>query len=381
MTDDRQALDEALLAAVNDGRMTPLRAVLARGENLREWGYETAEWGVTNASAEILELLHEAGLAWSAPVPWDTAPGESISVVDNLLLQALLSGVTTPEVVRALLARGANPNLRVSGRPLLAAFLARGASLDLPVLDALLAARSDVNATDDEGATPLMHAVSRQGDGRREAIARLLAAGAEAGRRDNAGRSAADRAAGVPAPEYIEALRPAAGSRAHAAATAATLPALPPGGYFVLQPIGEPLSLRWAAGADDAEAAQRFVEERLGWSRGPLGPFPILQRVSADDAPRPADPFAARQAGRVTPGQLLVLTVTGFALVDPRADDPEPEQPTPLFALVGIFPGDALAAARAHADTREGHSLVARLESLIRVTDGYPERVESLTVT
>lgn len=380
MANERDAMSQALLAAVNDEDLAPLRALLAGGVDWSGPGQEAAEWGVTNASLPILAALEDAGFPWRAPVPWATSPAEAIPVVDNLLTQALLSGVTTPELVRFLLERGADPNLRVRGRPLLAAFLARGADLDLPVLEALLAAGPDVNAADADGATPLMHAVSRPGDGRLEAVARLLAAGADAGRRDNAGRSAADRAAGLPAPEFVESLRAATRAPARPASAEDPLAALPPGGFFVLRPIGDPPSWRWAGSAEDAEAAHRFVEEHLGWSRGPLGPYPVLQRVSADDAPRPADPFAARQAGRIIPGQLLVLTLTGYAPVDPRADEPGPEPPPPLFALVGIFPGDALAAARAHADSRSGQSCVARLESLIRVTDGYPERVDSLHV-
>jgi ankyrin repeat protein len=294
------------------------------------------------------------------------------ATVDALFAQAVLSGIAPPEFVDFLLAQGADPNSRHDGRPLLTRFFARSADVNLEVLESFLAASPAVNAVDGEGTTALMMAASRSGSGRAEALERLLAAGADPLARDAQGRTAVDWAAGVPAPDYVEVFR-AHGMGRDSATPPGAIPApqvlreLPPGLFFVLSPVGTPLSLRWVCAEESLDAAVKQVQERLAWSRSPIGPFPVLQLVSATDRSRLANALAVRQLGKAAPGALLVLSLVAVSQV-------------PLFVVSGVFPAAAVQAAQSMADAQPGWSMVARLETLTRMEDGCPSPVEELQI-
>jgi ankyrin repeat protein len=102
-----------------------------------------------------------------------------------------------PQVVRALITLGANPNLRmnyhspVDGRRengVVALMFARSPE----VVVALVAAGADVNAADEDGLTSLIRAAYW---GKRDVVKALLDAGADAALKTKSGRSAKDVAA------------------------------------------------------------------------------------------------------------------------------------------------------------------------------------------
>lgn len=385
MADDFKALNDALNLAVDTGDASALLKALASGADLSQWLQTAAESAVmlalmSKSTVEVLEILRAAGLDMAQRSPEHSAAGKPVALFEKLLLQSLFGSVPTAGVASYLLSLGADPNRRVYGRPLLGAFLCRGADIDVAVLDALLAAGPDIDATDADGATALMHAACRHGSGRAEALERLLACGADPARRDHQGRSAADRAAALPAPAYLEVFRRhlqnAAGANASPVAVRFPAQDMAAGSFFVLEPIGAPLTWRWSAAAEDAAAALRLIETRYGTSRPPIGPFPTLQLVAASDRGGAADPYAARHAGQAAPGNLLVLCLTAYS--PKEAHDPQRADPRPIFVVTGVFGADARDAAQALAESQRGWSLVARLESLTLMTDGYADPVASV---
>lgn len=365
--------DVSLIAAIDraldDGALAPLRAAVAQADLAAE-GDEAADWVILNASMSdhaeaVLETLLAGGLDLVAQV--DTGDG-SCRRVDRLLAFALGGGVTTPGVIGWLIARGADVNRRVNGDPLVAMCLTRSADVNLALFDALLAGGPDVNAANDEGVTALMRAAARDGDGRPDAIERLLARGADPHRRDRQGRTAADYAAAVPAPHLLQRL-PTEGAAMRSSLPFCAAFGLRPGDWCVLEPLGTPVSWRWVTAASDAGDAQRAIETRYGWSRPPIGPFAVLQVVDVGEHARRADAHATRHAGAAMPGRFVLLTLTALAPPDQDAD--LPPAPRALFVVSGVFNHHADATAALSAP--RGYSIIARLQALTVMTDGYPD--------
>jgi hypothetical protein len=221
-----------------------------------------------------------------------------------------------------------------------------------------------------------MCAASRDGNGRMEALARLLAAGADPSMRDHQGKSVADWAAAVPVPAYLDVLRghglggKAPNSQAGIAAPF-SFEMMPADGYFVLEPIAKPLCLRWLGRAETVEAALNVVQQRYDWSRPPLGPFPILQRISPDSEGRMVDPFAPRQGGKAALGSLCVLSLSAFSPIARSDQDSLSLEQRPIFVVSGLFPCCGQAAAQSLADAQAGWCCVARLVALTMIADGY----------
>jgi ankyrin repeat protein len=67
-----------------------------------------------------------------------------------------------PDIVEMLLTAGANPNLRAEGG--ITVFHEAGATGQIDVAEMLLKRGGDINAADDQGRTPLAHAVERKMD-------------------------------------------------------------------------------------------------------------------------------------------------------------------------------------------------------------------------
>lgn len=371
---DKPTID-ALNTALDEGELGPLRAALPHVD-LALCGDEVADWVLINATmtdhaAAILDALCEAGLDMAAAVPVDDGGATHWPRVDRLLVGALGGGLTTPEVVAWLLQHGADVDRRVGGESLLGRFLAVGANLDLAVLDTVLDAGPDVNAAGADGATPLMRAASRGGYGRAQAIERLLARGADPARRDRDNRTAADYAAAVPVPEYIALLKPAAQTTPTARCAAHDVE---PGGWFVLEPFGEPRVWRWSMPAANAAAAQQHIETCYGASRTPIGPFAALELLDVGDASRGADAHAALWPGSMAPGQLVVLTLSAAVPPHPYIDAPG-APPRAVFVVSGVFDPRSTARARACVAAQRGWSVIARLGSLTLMADGWPEAV------
>ena len=98
------------------------------------------------------------------------------------------------EVVKRLLQRGADPNLRITYRSPVDGRVEKGVvalmfSRSLEAVTALLEAGADPNVHDEEGTTPLMRAVLATPPA---AVEALLAAGADAQARNRGGDTAAD---------------------------------------------------------------------------------------------------------------------------------------------------------------------------------------------
>jgi ankyrin repeat protein len=98
------------------------------------------------------------------------------------------------EVVKRLLQRGADPNLRMTYRSPVDGRVEEGAvalmfSRSLEAVTALLEAGADPNVHDEDGTTPLMRAVLATPPA---AVKALLAAGADAGAQNRAGDTAAE---------------------------------------------------------------------------------------------------------------------------------------------------------------------------------------------
>ena len=387
MVEDKlKTLNEAFYSAIDTKDTSALRkAILVIDTDIKEWGPEIASHAITYSAIGILELLNESRLDWSGCWYEQDDNSESLSIIDALFSQSLFRGVTTAEVAKFLLAHGANVNRTVNGCPLLSCFLSRSANVDANVFDALLTALPDVDASDSQGTTALMYAVSRQGDGRIKALEHLLAAGADPFKRDLHGKTAADWAAGIAAPAYLDVLR--RHGLDNIPANEKSVVTMPPflremqkDSYFILAPIGdmEPLSLCWAGLAATSEAALNLVEDRFGWSRSPIGPFPVMQFVSATDFNRTANPHAVRHVGSVMPGNFVVICFTAIVPKEAWSSDADSINPRPIFVISGVFPAEGLESAQSFADIQTGWSLIARLEALHMMADGYSSQIEVL---
>lgn len=140
-------------AAGNDA--AALRQLLKDGHNADEGddSWTPLIWAVRSGSVDAINVLMDAGSDVNHPGPtgddWDATP----------LQHAILA--RQPAAVRALLDRGANPNLKAFGdaASLAPIFLAAG-DTDPTILKLLIDHGADARIEDEHGATPLAHAVS-----------------------------------------------------------------------------------------------------------------------------------------------------------------------------------------------------------------------------
>ena len=138
-----------------------------------------------------LRLLLDAGVD---PDSWDSETGESILSI------AAADGKS--EIVDLLLRAGADPDSRVTVTPPIIAAAAEGFGA---IVAELLHFYAEVDATDEDGATALMHAASC---GCGDLVKTLIEAGASATRRDRYGNSALILAAECRHSHLIEVLSP-----------------------------------------------------------------------------------------------------------------------------------------------------------------------------
>ena len=142
-------------------------------------------------------LLTAAGRGEREAMDAAIAAGADVNAVsgygNSVLYNACFADHRT--AIAALLARGADPNLRMTYRSpvdgrvevgLVALMVCRSAA----AVETLLAAGADPNVSDDHGSTPLMRAALAAGS---DAVAMLMKAGADPAAKDAAGRTAADR--------------------------------------------------------------------------------------------------------------------------------------------------------------------------------------------
>jgi ankyrin repeat protein len=144
-----------------------------------------------------LLLLTAAGDGDLAGIDAAIAAGGDVNAVSGHGNSVLYNACFADQLqaIAALLARGADPNRRmtyhspVDGRVevgVVALMVCRSAA----AVETLLAAGADPNVSDNQGSTPLMRAALAAGP---EAVALLLKAGANPAAKDAAGRTAADR--------------------------------------------------------------------------------------------------------------------------------------------------------------------------------------------
>jgi ankyrin repeat protein len=161
----------ALFAAAGNGRQAAVRALLSANADPNDGSLAAA---ALRGDMAILHVLLDAG---ADPARDPNALSEATRRGNDAVVLLLLergaraagtpgditplhraAGVCGPEVVRALVARGADPNVRDHSRqtPLVYAVASRRPDN----VRALLAAGADPNARDAEGKTPLQHAAA-----------------------------------------------------------------------------------------------------------------------------------------------------------------------------------------------------------------------------
>jgi ankyrin repeat protein len=138
-------------AARND--VAALHHLLDDGHNADEGGdsWTALIWAARSGSGDAITVLLDSGadvnLPGSTGDDWDATP------LQHAILQR------QPAAVRLLLDRGADPNLGAASKSLAPLFLASG-DTDPAILKLLLAHGADPTVEDENGATPLSHAVS-----------------------------------------------------------------------------------------------------------------------------------------------------------------------------------------------------------------------------
>lgn len=244
----------ALHTAISNGNRESVRLLLEHGAKPNmtalygHHGVTPLMMAASRGDAEIAELLlkHKAD-----PKPVD-ARG------NTALLNAVLQ--KSPEVVRALLAGGANPDTTHPGDyPVLMIAVTDAANRE--VVAALLAGKANVNAPDPNGKTPLHWAAETR---RQDLVELLIQAGADVNLRDKAGKTALDYAKQGTPPGGAVALRP-------------PLPGvpMPVAGGFVPQPGSLPQATTESTPADVAALLRQH---------GALDELPDFTRISVSRA-------------------------------------------------------------------------------------------------
>ncbi len=354
------------------------------GADVARLGPDAAVWGVTNGNLATLNALDQAALPWLTPYPARDGNVEPIPFVDTLVTQAL-HGVTTPAILDFLFRRGASPSLESGGRSLLHWFVVWHGTPDLKVMDALLATNIDVNARDGNGATALMYAAGRN---HAEACECMLAKGADPALWDLLERTAADWAAARGSVAALKVLRrrtlritiphrKLSEIESNPALAARTDDFLLLDTRFTL--------MRWEGVFADLESALSMAEQRFGWSRSPVGPFPVLRVIrSGSSTDCVADPFASQCEGAAMVGDVLVLTLAAVAISGPGDPVEEAMQakpdPRPIFAISGVFDKSDADTAAAFAREQKGWSMIVRLEALPVLEDGWRKDVTWLDI-
>ena len=161
--------------AVNRYGMTPLMLALCKDSNvIRRIG---GAWYSSNLKT-VLELLK-------------ASPDLEVKALHGSTALRLAIQNSKPEVVKALIAAGADVNARTENGSTMLIAASRGD--DAPqVLSALLEAGAEIDAADQAGRTALMLAARWN---KAKVVDALLAAGADVAMRDNEGKCAADHAA------------------------------------------------------------------------------------------------------------------------------------------------------------------------------------------
>jgi ankyrin repeat protein len=213
----------ALSAAVERREIEVAETLLKRGADV-DAGHPLgiAAW---RGDLALVTLLMDAGASLvrgQLPVLASAASSGRIEVVEALLARgarplppalhhAASEGV--PEIVAALLKRGMDANVRDRHNYLMPLHFA-AQNLRVDAVRLLLAAGAKVDARSKDGETPLMFSLriplrhlNAQASQRQEIIGMLLGAGADAGAKDNFGRTALSMAEGIGDEILVEMLR------------------------------------------------------------------------------------------------------------------------------------------------------------------------------
>jgi hypothetical protein len=167
---------------VKDGQLVqrveefPVEALRDLARKQPEWRQGMRAEGFDPASAAILPTVVDRLVDFRS-APQSAAP---------LLIRAAIGD--EPEIIDGLLEAGADVN--ATNDAMMTPLMFAAGNRNGEVVDRLLAAGADVNRQDNEGQTALMLAA---GVGEREIVKRLLAAGADRNARDKRGRTAAER--------------------------------------------------------------------------------------------------------------------------------------------------------------------------------------------
>jgi ankyrin repeat protein len=205
----------ALIWAAGQGRISVVKALLARGADVNATSMDRTTAlmaGASQGHSLIVRLL----VAKGATIDARRADGQTALIraaiqnqadsvrillasradieaadsrgMTSLIYAAANLGVEDPDgltlpVVETLLSRGARPDHRADDGSTALAWAARKG--EQAIVDALIATNADVNATDRDGRTPLMH--SALGGGAPSIAAALIARGANINARDKQG--------------------------------------------------------------------------------------------------------------------------------------------------------------------------------------------------
>jgi len=218
-----QPVETALSAAVERRHVEVVVTLLKRGADV-DAGHPLGI-AASRGDLALVTLLMDAGASLvrgQLPVLASAASSGRIEVVEALLARgarpvppalhhAASKGV--PEIVAALLKRGMDSNVRDRHNYLMPLHFA-AQNLHVGAVRLLLDAGARVDARSREGETPLMFSLliplrhlNAQASQRQEIVGMLLGAGADAGAKDDVGRTALSMAEGIGDEILVEMLR------------------------------------------------------------------------------------------------------------------------------------------------------------------------------